>query len=265
MKTISFIAMLVLGVSGNAYALTLFQDNFTGSTLNPTNWTTNLYGSCSIAQSNGTVVLSSSPYTDSSYTRPVLTTSKGFNQPISVSGTFKLGSSFNDYFHFTTRSSGAAAAYYYEPYGLGVEILTPNQYGGPQCSAQFIYTTPSGSTQFCRTDFSFDTTAVNSYKFIDYGNRAVLYLNGTLILDSAVDPNFSQGDKVSFTYIGGGASPTTLGPVTIDAIPYEVTLITKSSTNLSSWSSVITNKIETYNPTEFYKTDISVTIKPPAP
>jgi hypothetical protein len=45
---------------------------------------------------------------------------------------------------------------------------------------------------------------------------------------------------------------------------YEVTLTTRSSTNLSSWSSIITNKIETYNPTEFYKNDISVTIKQPA-
>ena len=46
---------------------------------------------------------------------------------------------------------------------------------------------------------------------------------------------------------------------------YEVTLTTKSSTNLNEWTSVLTNKIETYNPTEFYKNDISVTIKPPAP
>jgi hypothetical protein len=45
---------------------------------------------------------------------------------------------------------------------------------------------------------------------------------------------------------------------------YEVSLTLKSSTNLNEWTSVLTNKIETYNPNEFYKTDISVTIKPPA-
>jgi hypothetical protein len=46
---------------------------------------------------------------------------------------------------------------------------------------------------------------------------------------------------------------------------YDVTLTLKSSTNLNQWENILTNKIETYNPAEFYKTDISVTIKQPSP
>ena len=44
---------------------------------------------------------------------------------------------------------------------------------------------------------------------------------------------------------------------------YEVTLTLKSSTNITDWTPVLTNIVETYNPQEFYKNDISVRIKAP--
>jgi hypothetical protein len=46
-------------------------------------------------------------------------------------------------------------------------------------------------------------------------------------------------------------------------VEYEVTLTLKSSTNMKDWTPVLTNVVETYNPQEFYKKDISVRIKTP--
>ena len=46
-------------------------------------------------------------------------------------------------------------------------------------------------------------------------------------------------------------------------VEYEVTLTLKSSTNMKDWTPVLTNIVETRNPQEFYKKDISVRIKAP--
>ena len=48
-----------------------------------------------------------------------------------------------------------------------------------------------------------------------------------------------------------------------ERVVYEVTLTLKSSTNMTDWIPVLTNIVETYNPQEFYKNDISVRIKAP--
>ena len=50
----------------------------------------------------------------------------------------------------------------------------------------------------------------------------------------------------------------------VEANPvYEVSLILNSSSDLTTWTPVLTNIVETYNPQEFYKNDISVRIKAP--
>jgi hypothetical protein len=120
----------------------------------------------------------------------------------------------------------------------------------------------------------------------DSNNIRRLYLNGRL--ESTRDSS-GYGDSRSTLLIGADIRNTTnnsglffrgsissirvydrpLSDTEVTAVNllerpvYEVSLSLKSSTNLNEWTSVVTNKIETYNPHEFYKTDISVTIKPP--
>ncbi len=121
----------------------------------------------------------------------------------------------------------------------------------------------------------------------DTNNIRRLYLNGHLVSSGA---SSGYGDRRNTLLIGADIRDTTnnsglffrgsissirmydrpLSDAEVTAVNllerpiYEVSLTLKSSTNLNEWTSVITNTIETYNPKEFYRTDISVTIKPPA-
>ncbi len=121
----------------------------------------------------------------------------------------------------------------------------------------------------------------------DSNNIRRLYLNGRLESSRA---SSGYGDRYSTLLIGADIRNTTnhsgiffrgsissirvynrplsdaeVASVNLLERPvYEVSLTLHSSTNMADWTSILTNKIETYNPKEFYKTGISVSIKPPA-
>ena len=115
-----------------------------------------------------------------------------------------------------------------------------------------------------------------------HGAGASLYFNGQLLATDTTNPdywfdqnNFFFGNYLSSMYPFAGqmdqirlynralTQAEVLGLYNLDHINY-VTLVLKSSSDLSSWQPVVTNHIETYNPTEFYKTDITISDTPPA-
>ena len=69
----------------------------------------------------------------------------------------------------------------------------------------------------------------------------------------------------TLTTIEGGSIDYRIATVPAPDPVYEVSLTLKSSTDMINWTSVLTNVIETQNPLEFYKTDISVQLKEPTP
>lgn len=99
-----------------------------------------------------------------------------------------------------------------------------------------------------------------------YGDQYSTLLIGADIRDTTTHSGvFFRGSISSIRVYNRPLSDAEITAVNLLERPvYEVSLILKSSTNLNEWTSVLTNKIETYNPNEFYKTDISVMIKPPA-
>jgi PEP-CTERM motif len=209
--------LIAVGLIGSASASVIFQDNFNGYTINTNDWTENLYGNSSIAQSNGTITLNSAPSDPYNYNRAVLTTVQGFNQPIAISGTFSLQGT-SAYFLIATRSSGLADINYNAPYGLEVQVLDTNPWWYLR-SAQILNNSPSGDTQIAAIQgISFNPQATNSYQFIDYGDSVSFYLNGNLLINTPVDPSFSEGNQVSLSDSGAGET-SVLGPVSITAVP----------------------------------------------
>lgn len=106
----------------------------------------------------------------------------------------------------------------------------------------------------------------NSRASSGYGNNWSTLLIGADIRSTTNDSGlFFRGSISSIRLYDRPLSDTEVTSINLLERPvYEVSLTLKSSTNMSDWTSVITNNIETFNPKEFYKTDISVTIKAPA-
>jgi hypothetical protein len=117
----------------------------------------------------------------------------------------------------------------------------------------------------------------------------LIYMDGTALAWNIAPPNFSpiaftsdygigaditDGAPYFSSYSVGAVSDLKFYDVafTSDQVQalynseravYEVTLTLKSSTNMTDWAPVLTNIVETYNPQEFYKNEISVRIKLP--
>lgn len=117
----------------------------------------------------------------------------------------------------------------------------------------------------------------NVYLFAGWHELPSLTINGA----GQVGPN--EGRLGDYTVVADRTGPITIsfntGPSTLyngdgswtpndnililNKAVYEVSLTLKSSTNMTDWIPVLTNIVETYNPQEFYKNDISVRIKAP--
>jgi Concanavalin A-like lectin/glucanases superfamily len=121
------------------------------------------------------------------------------------------------------------------------------------------------------TKFYVDGVAFSADEMVSYvGSYSINTYDSPLYLNGDIPQNSGQlGISGAISAVGIWNRALTAAEVLAlynsQRPVYEVTLTTKSSTNLNEWTGILTNKIETYNPTEFYKNDISVTIKPPAP
>jgi Concanavalin A-like lectin/glucanases superfamily len=143
------------------------------------------------------------------------------------------------------------------------QVFTPEKSITPNAWQHLAVTSDSNNVRKIYLDGKLKSTGASS----GYGDRLSTLLIGADIRDSlANSASFFSGSISAIRVYDRPLSDTEVGAINLLERPlYEVTLTTKSSTNLNEWTSVLTNKIETYNPTEFYKNDISVTIKPPAP
>jgi hypothetical protein len=103
-------------------------------------------------------------------------------------------------------------------------------------------------------------------EFLSFGTSAI----GGIGIDTKGNMFFTQDSNVyqvlsnSTTPILYATGAVPLGNIAFESVPvYEVSLILQSSSSLTNWTPVLTNIVETQNPQEFYKNDISVRIKTP--
>jgi hypothetical protein len=145
--------------------------------------------------------------------------------------------------------------------------LIPSNYDGNNL---IVFTNTVSLGTWNQAALSFDQTS----------GVAAFYLNGALMSTiSSLPPLRNLGDYpievggLDERFIGSISDVTiynralsddeVLALYNAERPVYEVTLTLKSSTNMTDWVPVLTNIVETYNPQEFYKNDISVRIKAP--
>jgi hypothetical protein len=204
-KTIIALALVagLTSFAGNTKAAVLFQDNFSGYSLDYSKWNENdtyVWGGSSAVVNNG--------FLNISY-RPILTTIQGFSSPFNISGSFSLGTqSQPEALQIITRADGNTIGRWAEPVGLKFKFST----GG--VNIQFADDggnyTDFGST----TGLSLNNNTFYNYSIIDAGSSASVIINGVNVLSTSISPSLYAGNLVSITdrERSGG---TVLGPITI--------------------------------------------------
>lgn len=212
MKNTIVVLAIVTGLLGfaiNAEAqTTLFQDNFTGNSLDTSKWTeldTDVYGASSLSVANG---LATFNY------RPIIATRQSFSGGIDIAGSFSLGTLEEDEnLQIVTRADGNVYGRWYEPEGLkfifntsGVTVLFSDDSG-------------TGTLFGSSINLTLNTNQMYSFSIIDAGSQVSVDINGTQVFSCAVDPTLG-GDKgyVEITNRERSAG-TSIGPITISTIP----------------------------------------------
>jgi Concanavalin A-like lectin/glucanases superfamily len=147
-------------------------------------------------------------------------------------------------------------------------------YGGGATAGWFLSSTSTNSNSMTANVWNHIVATAQGT------NEVAIYVNGRLLNkytnnppitidqnsfhfgdDNNQYPVLGQMDQIRL-YNRALTSDEVLALYNLDHIKY-VTLVLKSSSDLTSWQPAITNRIETYNPTEFYQTDITVSDTPP--
>jgi hypothetical protein len=201
------LAAAIVSFVGNANAAVLFQDNFTGNSLNSSNWTqhnTYAWGPSSLTVNNGTTTLNY---------RPIITTKQVFSSPINITGSFSLGNQAqNESLLFVTRSDGSRKGGSQEPEGLrfrfnnsGVDLQFLDAQGG--------WTAVAGPQSL-----SLNNNQTYSFSIIDAGNQASISIDGVSVLSTSVDPTLGGGQGFFAIANRERAAGTQVGPITISSI-----------------------------------------------
>jgi hypothetical protein len=186
----------------HAHAATLFQDNFSGNSLDSDKWTQNNtrgFSSLQVANSNVTF----------NY-RPIITTTQSFSGAIEITGSFSLGNlAENEALLFVTRSDGSTAGNSQEPAGLRFRI---NNSG---VDLEFMsggnYTSIVG-----QQSFTFNNNTMYSFAIVDAGNQASVSINGSTVLSTtSLNPNLGTSQSKFSIANRERAAGTQVGPITV--------------------------------------------------
>lgn len=213
-RIFQLIGILCLLSSNSVFASEiLFQDNFAGTQINANLWTVTLnnlnFGNSSVVQNNGTVT-----FTD----RGTISSVQGFTAPISVSGSFSFIQNDFEVLQVLTRSSGGPADNIYGGQsGLGFTVYKHGAF-------QIEIVSDTDNYTLAATNYGpFEFNQWYDFVFEDYGTNVFASLEGFDSFSTEVDPLFAPGDKLSIMnngqYISDGTKITTIGPVTVSAVP----------------------------------------------
>jgi len=192
--------------AANANAVATFQDNFSGYSLDTSKWSENDTGVWDPSQAivnNGSLQLNY---------RSILTTTSTFDFPITISGTFSLGTQAQaERLQIVTRTDGQTIGNWAEPVGMKFSF-TANGVGIQFADANSNYTDFGTST-----GLSLNTNTSYNFSVIDSGSIASVIINGSTVYSTAVASNLSAGNYVSITNRERAAG-TLLGPITISPV-----------------------------------------------
>jgi hypothetical protein len=198
------IACGLASLPDHAHAATLFQDNFSGSSLDSSKWSqnnTNAWTASSLQVANGAVTFNF---------RPIITTTQSFSGSIQITGSFSLGNAAqNESLLFVTRSDGSTAGNSKEPAGLrfrfnnsgvDLEFMTGGNY------------TPIVGQQ----SFALNNNQMYSFSIVDAGNQASVSINGSTVLSTtSLNPNLGTGQSKFSIANREKAAGTQVGPITV--------------------------------------------------
>jgi hypothetical protein len=210
MKTKTILTLIVAAgltsFAANAKAVATFQDNFSGYSLDTSKWSENDTGVWDYSQAivnNGSLQLNY---------RSILTTTSTFDFPITISGSFSLGTQAQaERLQIVTRTDGQTIGNWAEPVGMKFSF-TANGVGIQFADANSNYTDFGTST-----GLSLNTNTSYNFSVIDSGSIASVIINGSTVYSTAVASNLSAGNYVSITNRERAAG-TLLGPITISPV-----------------------------------------------
>jgi hypothetical protein len=192
--------------AANAKAVATFQDNFSGNSVDTSKWSVNntyVYGYSQAIVNNGSLQLNY---------RPILTTTSTFDFPITISGSFTLGTQDQaERLQIVTRADGSTIGRWAEPAGMKFSFTTSGV--GIQFADYYGNYTDYGTS----TGLSLNTNTSYNFSIIDSGSIASVIINGSTVYSTTVASNLSAGNNVSITNRERAAG-TLLGPITISPI-----------------------------------------------
>ena len=187
----------------HAHAATLFQDNFSGNSLDSSKWTQNntfAWGFSSLQVANGNATFNY---------RPIITTTQSFSGAIEITGSFSLGNADqNESLLFVTRSDGSTAGNSQEPAGLRFRFN--NSGVDLEFMSEGNYTPIVG-----RQSFALNNNQTYSFSIVDAGNQASVSINGSTVLSTSLDPNLGGGQGKFSIANRERAAGTQVGPITV--------------------------------------------------
>lgn len=178
----------------------LLSDDFSGSSLDTTKWTTILpYGQSSIVQSGGELTTTG---------RGILATVDSFTEPYVINGVFTMHSDL-EHFNVVLRSDLSAQGSFAERNGLivtfvndgnGISIQGPVQYAS---TGENGYNLVTGQTYF--------------FSIFDFGTGISVAVNGINVLDATTI--YSTGDHIALYSREFSNTSTSIDAITIQHVP----------------------------------------------
>jgi PEP-CTERM motif len=223
MKTKNIFTLLLTVVLSafavHASATVLLYDDFVSTTLDTSKWSlrnTNPSGFGSSWASPGYGYLRTN-------NRPILTTVSTFSLPISVSGSFLLGTQQQaDNLQIVTRADGAVATTWKEPAGLKFYF----NYSG--VSVNFMDDSGTFTTLGSSTGLTLSANTMYNFSITDYQSGFSVSVNDTVVYSADTSTystlsSLTTGNKVSLTNRersrGSYWGPLTIATATAPAVP----------------------------------------------
>ena len=206
--------LVAVGLIGSAPAqTTVFQDDFSGTSVDATKWDVTNLGGGYVTQGGGVLTFNHPNFWDGVF----ITTKTEFNTPYKIVGSFLPDPDYAISV-VTFRASGSYGGYYNDPYGMSLAFF----FG---LSANLSYGTSTEGQSLVDVPVSFNINGWNSYSIYDYGDSISVIFNDSTIIDKlAVSPSMKVGNKVVFTDSDNGnfsglIDKSSMGPVTISSVP----------------------------------------------
>lgn len=201
------LALGIVSFASNANAAILFQDNFSGDSLDSSKWIENdtyAWNYSSLQVDNGIATFSY---------RPIITTTQSFSGSINITGSFSLGDwNQSENLQFVTRSDSNTYGRWSEPGGLKFSF---NNSG---VSITFLDTSGNYTAVAPLTTYALENNQTYAFSIIDAGNQATVSIDGTTILSTALDPSLGGGQGYFAIANRERAAGTQVGPITISSI-----------------------------------------------